>query len=77
MLDSNYEISSFIITAKKASSSVATASIDISITLVFSTRSRLRLNIISYKLSILALRLNKSSYISISALRLNKSKSFT
>ena len=77
MLDLNYETSSFSIAAKKAPSSVTTASIDISATLVSSTRSRLRFNIIFYRLSILALRFNKSSYISILALRLNKSKSST
>ena len=75
MLDLNYKTSSFTIAAKKASSSVV--AIDIFITLASSTRSRLRLNIIFYRLSILALRLNKLSYISISALRLNKSKSST
>ena len=74
MLNSNYKTSSFIIAAKKISSSVV--AIDILTTLVFSTRSKLKLNIIFYRLSILALRLNKLSYISILALRLNKSKSF-
>ena len=74
MLDPNYEASSSSVAAKKASSSVATASIDVSTTPVFSTRPRLRLNMISHRLSTLALRLNKLSYISILALRLNKSK---
>ena len=77
MLGSNYKTSSFSVAAKKTSSSVATASIDVSITLAFSMRSRLRLNIIFHRLSILALRLNKLSYISILALRLNESKLFT
>ena len=75
MLDPNYKTSSFTIATKKVSSSVVV--IDISTTLVFSTISRLRLNIISYRLSILVLRLNESSCISILALRLNKSKSST
>ena len=75
MLDPNYKTSSFNVAAKKTSSSVAIVSINISATLASSTRPRLRLNIISYRLSISALRLNKSSYISISALRLNKLKS--
>ena len=75
MLGLNYKTSSFTIATKKAPSSIV--AIDISTTLVSSTRSRLKLNIISYKLSILALRLNKLSYISILTLRLNKSKSST
>ena len=77
MLDSNHKASSFTIATKKVSSSVNTVAVDVSATLVFSTISRLRLNIISYRLSISALRLNKSSYISILTLRLNKSKSST
>ena len=73
MLDPNYKTSSFIIATKKAPPSVV--AINISTTLASSTESKLRLNIISYRLLILALRLNKSSYISILALRLNEPKS--
>ena len=75
MLDSNYKTSSFTIVTKKVPSSVI--AINISITLVFSTISRLKLNIISYRLLILALRLNKLSRILILTLRFNKSKSST